>query len=123
VTARTSCTSGSPVSTAIAILVLVTAAALTAGAVAAVGWLAGLPASATGLCAYGALALILGVGLYITFRRGQPRKPDLSVAAKLAIQRGAEPSDLCVYAMTQGRLTFGLPMSGRLTGNKSGTGR
>jgi len=60
---------GSPVSTAIAILVLVTAAALSAVAIGVAGWLAGFPAVATGLGACGAFALIFGMGLYITYRR------------------------------------------------------
>jgi hypothetical protein len=60
----------SPVSTAIAILVLVTAAALAAVVVGVVGWLSGLPAAATGLGACGALALIFGVGMYVTYWRG-----------------------------------------------------
>jgi len=59
-----------PVSTAIAILVLVTAAALAAVVVGVVGWLSGLPAAATGLGACGALALIFGVGMYVTYWRG-----------------------------------------------------
>lgn len=63
---------GSPVSTAIAILVLVTAAVLAAVAVGVVGWLACFPAVATGLGAFGALALIFGVGLYITYWRVRP---------------------------------------------------
>jgi len=63
---------GSPVSTAIAILVLVAAAVLSAVVVGAASWLIGIPAMARGLGAYGTLALVLGVGLYITFRRGQP---------------------------------------------------
>jgi hypothetical protein len=68
---------GSPVSTAIAILVLVTATALAAVAVDIAGWLAGLPAAATGLGACGAFAVIFGAGLYVTFwRPGQ--KPDAS---------------------------------------------
>lgn len=58
-----------PAATAIAILVLVTAAALAAVAVGVVGWLAGFPAVATGLGACGVLALIFGVGLYITYWR------------------------------------------------------
>lgn len=62
---------GSPVSTAISILVLVTAAALAAVAVGVAGWLSGLPSAATGLGACGALALTFGVGLYITYWRGQ----------------------------------------------------
>jgi len=56
---------GSPVSTAIAILVLVTAAALAAVAVGVAGWLAGFPAVATGLGACGAFAVIFGAGLYM----------------------------------------------------------
>lgn len=60
---------GSPVSTAIAILVLVTAAALAAVAVGVVGWLVSFPAVTAGLGAYGALALIFGAGLYITYWR------------------------------------------------------
>jgi len=64
---------GSPVSTAIAILVLVTAAALAAVAVGVVGWLAGFPAVAAGLAAFGAFALTFGVGLYITYWRVRPR--------------------------------------------------
>ena len=61
---------GSPVSTAIAILVLVIA-------VGVAGWLAGFPAVATGLGACGAFAVIFGAGLYITYwRPGQ--KPDAS---------------------------------------------
>ena len=68
---------GSPVSTAIAILVLVTAAALAAVAVGVAGWLAGFPAVATGLGAWGAFALIFGVGLYITYWR-PGKKPDTS---------------------------------------------
>jgi hypothetical protein len=63
---------GSPVSTAIAILVLVTAADLAAIAVGVVGWLAGFPAVATGLGACVVLALIFGVGLYITCWRIWP---------------------------------------------------
>jgi hypothetical protein len=64
---------GSPVSTAIAILVLVTAAALAAVAVVGmVGWLAGFPDMAAGLAAFGAFALIFGVGLYITYWRVRP---------------------------------------------------
>jgi hypothetical protein len=58
-----------PVSTAIAILVLVTAATLAAVALGVVGWLAGLPAVATGLGACGAFAVIFGAGVYITYRR------------------------------------------------------
>ena len=64
---------GPPVSTAISILVLVTAAALAAVAVGMAGWLSGLPSAATGLGACGALALTFGVGLYITYWRGQSR--------------------------------------------------
>jgi hypothetical protein len=78
---------GSPVSTAIAILVLVTAAALAAVAVGVAGWLADLPAVATGLGAWSAFALTFGAGLYITYwkpdtstrnfaRRGQPVSHD-----------------------------------------------
>ena len=68
---------GSPLSTAIAILVLVTAAALAAVAVGVAGWLAGFPAVAAGLGACGAFASIFGMGLYITYwRPGQ--KPDAS---------------------------------------------
>ena len=63
---------GSPVSTAIAILVLVAAAVLSAVVVGAASWLIGIPAMVRGLGAYGTLALVLGVGLFITFRRGQP---------------------------------------------------
>jgi hypothetical protein len=63
---------GSPLSTAIAILVLVTAAALAAAAVGVAGWLAGFPAVATGLGACGAFALIFGAGLYITYWRARP---------------------------------------------------
>jgi len=58
---------GSPVSTAIAILVLVTAAALAAVAVGVAGWLAGLPAVATGLGAWSAFAVIFSTGLHITY--------------------------------------------------------
>jgi len=58
---------GSPVSTAIAILVLVTAAALAAVAVGLAGWLAGLPAVATGLGAWSAFAVTFGAGLHITY--------------------------------------------------------
>jgi hypothetical protein len=54
-----------PVTIAIAILVLVTAAAPAAVGVA--GWLAGLPAVATGLGAWSALALIFGTGLRIAY--------------------------------------------------------
>ena len=68
---------GSPVSTAIAILVLVTAAALAAVAVGVAGWLAGFPAVATGLGACGAFAVIFGAGLYITYWRPS-QKPDAS---------------------------------------------
>lgn len=60
---------GSPVSTAVAILVLVTAAALAAVAVGVVGWLVGFPAVTAGLAAFGAFASIFGVGLYITYWR------------------------------------------------------
>jgi hypothetical protein len=60
---------GSPVSTAIAILVLVTAAALGAVTVGVTGWLAGFPAVATGLGVCGAFAVIFSMGLYITYRR------------------------------------------------------
>lgn len=60
---------GSPVSTAIAILVLVTASALAAVAIGAAGWLAGFPATATGLSSCGAFAVIFGMGLYITYLR------------------------------------------------------
>ena len=63
---------GSPVSTAIAVLVLVTAAVLAAVAVGVVGWLVGFPAVAAGLAAFGALALIFGVGLYITYWKVRP---------------------------------------------------
>jgi hypothetical protein len=63
---------GSPVSTAIAILILVTAAALAAVAVGVVGWLASFPAVATGIGACGVLTLIFGVGLYITYWKGRP---------------------------------------------------
>jgi len=63
---------GSPVSTAIAILVLVTAAALAAVAVGVVGWLADFPSVAAGLAAFGAFALIFGMGLYITYWRTRP---------------------------------------------------
>lgn len=63
---------GSPVSTAIAILVLVSAAALAAVAVGVAGWLAGFPAVATGLGVCGAFALIFGSGLYITYWRARP---------------------------------------------------
>jgi hypothetical protein len=63
---------GSPVSTAIAILILVTAAALAAVAAGVVGWLTGFPAVAAGLAAFGAFALIFGVGLYITYWRVRP---------------------------------------------------
>jgi hypothetical protein len=58
---------GSPVSTAIATLVLVTAAALAAVAIGVAGWLASLPAVATALGAWSAFALIFGVGLHITY--------------------------------------------------------
>jgi hypothetical protein len=58
-----------PVSTAIAILVLVTASALAAVALGVVGWLAGLPALATGLGACGAFAVVFGVGVHIAYRR------------------------------------------------------
>lgn len=37
------------------------------------GWLSGLPAAATGLGACGALTLIFGVGLYVTYWRGPSR--------------------------------------------------
>jgi hypothetical protein len=60
---------GSPVSTAIVILVLVTASALAAVAIGVAGWLAGFPAVATGFGACGAFALTFGMGLYITYRR------------------------------------------------------
>lgn len=63
---------GSPVSSAIAILVLVTAGALAAVAVGVVGWLAGFPAVAAGFAEFGAFALIFGVGLYITYWRVKP---------------------------------------------------
>jgi len=58
-----------PVSTAIAILVLVTASTLAAVALGVVGWLTGLPTLANGLGACGAFAVIFGVGVYITYRR------------------------------------------------------
>ena len=54
-----------PVTVAVAILVLVTAA-LAAVAVGVAGWL-GLPAVATGLGAWSAFALIFGAGLHITY--------------------------------------------------------
>ena len=68
---------GSPVSTAIAILVLVNAAALAAVAVGVAGWLADFPAVATGLGACGAFALIFSAGLYLTYWRAG-KKPDTS---------------------------------------------
>jgi hypothetical protein len=58
-----------PVSTAIAILVLATAAALAVGVIGAVGWLVGLPAVGAGLSACCAFVLTFISGLYITFRR------------------------------------------------------
>jgi hypothetical protein len=63
---------GSPLSTAIAVLVLVTASALAAATVGAVGWLIGFPGVPAGLAAFGVLALIFGIGLYITYWRAQP---------------------------------------------------
>jgi hypothetical protein len=63
---------GSPVSAAIAILVLVTAATLPAVILGGVGWLAGFPAVATGPGACGIFALIFGTGLYITYWRNRP---------------------------------------------------
>jgi len=65
----------SPASTAVTILVLVTAAALAAVTTSLVGWLAALPALVTGAAAYGALAATLGTGLYLAYRRGRPDAP------------------------------------------------
>jgi len=63
---------GSPVTAAIAILVLVTAAALAAVSIGIAGWLAGFPAVVTGLGACGIFALIFGTGLYIAYWRSRP---------------------------------------------------
>jgi hypothetical protein len=56
-----------PVTVAIAILVLVTAAVLAAVAIGVAGSLAGLPAVATGLGAWSAFAVTFGAGLHITY--------------------------------------------------------
>jgi len=56
-----------PVTSAIATLALVTAAALAVVAVGVAGWLAGLPAVATGLGAWSAFAVIFSTGLHITY--------------------------------------------------------
>jgi hypothetical protein len=68
----------SPVSTAVTILVLVTAAAVAAVATSLVGWLAALPALVTGTAAYGALAATVALGLYLAYQRGRPGAPDLA---------------------------------------------
>jgi len=60
---------GSLASTAIAILILVTAAVVAAVALGAAGWVGGFPAVATGLGACGAFAVVFGVGVYIACRR------------------------------------------------------
>jgi hypothetical protein len=70
---------GSPMSAAIAVLVLVGASTLATVTIGMVGWLVGFPAFATGLAACGVLISIFVVGLYVTYWRPRPgldiRKP------------------------------------------------
>jgi hypothetical protein len=77
-----------PLSTAIAILVLVTASALATVALSVAGWLAGLPALATGLGACGFFAMVFGVGVYIAYpppaRRSEVRPADPPCSLRFA---------------------------------------
>jgi hypothetical protein len=58
-----------PVSVAVTILVLVTSAVMVAFTIGVIGWLADTSALPLDVIAFGALAIVLGAGMLLAFRR------------------------------------------------------